>query len=1288
MIDKRLLESVRDVDTLVDLFRGDEPSGLGWKIKDPEFAFEDVSEIAKGLKIPVTVSRLIPTSAEDKRLILLAEFQSNYKRSDLRSLLVSLRRHNKLTARWSEFSGIDDTIFIVTYLREGQSGYADVRFVYFSELPGRQPTIRSFGWKPGEPTRTIREWNLPRLAASSKMPWDAAWDVEALTKDFFSDYDSVFRHFRDSELPATLSADQRHYFTQNFFNRIMFCWFLQRKEWLNGDLQYIRNLYLDAREKAALGHIPADKGTNYYADYLHCLFFRALNTPSEKRPDYEEWVKLKDTLGRVPFLNGGLFDPRDNLDAKGAVVIRNSAFEPVLTLFEKYNFTVEESTPDTIEVAVDPEMLGRVFEKLVTSRTERQAKGSYYTPRSIVTFMCREALKGFVGGYEALIDNKQASNLSIAEAKKLLDVLHQVRVVDPACGSGAYLLGMLRELFDLIEALELRLDKPTAQERYRRKLAIIENNLYGVDLDKFAVNIARLRLWLSLAVDYDEKEIEELLPLPNLDYKIEDGDSLSGPDPRIASDLFRSKAEDIADEIDELKHCHFTETGPEKELLGKQIDKLEETLTEALYESGAKIEGFDWRVRFARVFISRGKENAHGSGFDIVLANPPYGEGAVSVELRDRLFGLKSGQSKDIYAAFLARAFHLLAPGGMMSYITSNTWRTIRTHRPLRKLVLKGTILHVIDVPEWVFDAVVRTCVLTLRNGSAPENHRLCAADLMALQEQDWATLDANLTAIAGHGPDVQTLTYARYTYPQDQVLKDSNAAIFIARPSLQRFFTDNTLPRLGDGEDRIAEVAVGLQTGDNGFYLRKANGGGGYSPVDPSLVLHEDELVEFASRSTEERLEGIDTAEFSGRHFVPYDKGGESDLNDGGWLPCFFVPTEFFIDWSTKAVHRLKTATVAECKTSRGENGEIRPGDEKKIASRFQNASLYFQPGITYSRTGRYSPTYRISSGYVFDTKSCFIGCDESLVAPVLGVLNSRPLLLLAKCFLNNGWGLENDDVKRLPILLPHALELLANIVRSIVKKQEGEPRYPYWLNEGVEIDSLVSDTYALSPEEVRDVELWYCRYERGRLARARSLIEPMCKKHADHLAWCEEVMSKPPGYWRSHPLLALIAKGESQVSEFKETFGWSVKENKKDDGVVHSSLKNVAAFLNTDGGKLLIGVHDNGSIMGLEPDYKSFSKGGTWDALQLHIKEHISKSFDPDPLGTYVSLSREILPEGEVCVVSVKPRPRPAITYLKSKKDGKDVHEIYVRDGNRAIALEGKKRDDWLKERHAPGA
>ena len=273
----------------------------------------------------------------------------------------------------------------------------------------------------------------------------------------------------------------------------------------------------------------------------------------------------------MPFLNGGLFDMTER-DGQTSIFVPDLCISEIFTkLFDRFNFTVMESTPFDIEVAVDPEMLGKVFEELVTGRHE---SGAYYTPRPVVSFMCREALKGYLESRDTavsaeairqFVEERDASRISLGDAPAISRALDEITVVDPACGSGAYLLGILQELVELQTALfNVGVD---ARSLYELKLHIIERNLYGVDIDEFAVNIAMLRMWLSLAIEYEGEGPE---PLPNLDFKIVCGDSLLGPDPSPAVQGDLSAEQIKASNLGHLKAAYMRATAG-KDALKREI---------------------------------------------------------------------------------------------------------------------------------------------------------------------------------------------------------------------------------------------------------------------------------------------------------------------------------------------------------------------------------------------------------------------------------------------------------------------------------------------------------------------------------------------------------------------------------------------------------------------------------------------------------------------------------------------------------------------------------------------
>ncbi|HUS10372.1 MAG TPA: N-6 DNA methylase, partial [Pyrinomonadaceae bacterium] len=910
---------------------------------------------------------------------------------------------------------------------------------------------------------------------------DRAFDVQNITRDFYRAYDRIFKRVegmlegfdeksKDKD-KVREEHERRRLYTQRLFNRLMFIAFLQKKRWLrfSGQHDYLNALWKDYQQT------KTDK-TKFYSARLKQLFFAALGHSSEVNVIAVD-RSTRSEVGHVPYLNGGLFE--EGVEERDAgIVVPDDAVEAILReLFDQFNFTVTESTPLDQEVAVDPEMLSRVFEELVTGRNET---GSYYTPKPVVSFMCKESLKGYLGDrYQKLVDEHEPAKISVPEARQLLARLADIRVVDPACGSGAYLLGMLHELHALVRLLDTRVSQETARDDYNRKLKIITNNLYGVDKDEFAVEIARLRLWLSLAVESEGVEPE---PLPNLDLRVVCGDSLIAPSPE-ASGRFEF-IESVIREYQQKKAAYAQAHHGEKITLHRQVEHLREKLRRA--RGNENVKGFDSAIEFAEVFAS-----GHGpfteqttrelAGFDIVLANPPYGA-RVEDEVRDLYFDRTSegAQSKDPYGLFIARGLQLLATGGQLCYIVSDTWRTIRSHKPLRKrLAEETTIKHVLDLPVWIFDATVNTCILTLTKQPALEGHRFVAGDLRSIANDDWESLMKNLLAVAEHGMDVQTTEYSRYTFPQNVISTYDNYSFFVSSPRLYKLMSDPRSTKLGN----IADVKQGLATGDNQYYLRKRPGArGNYQLLDEDKLLPDQEI---ACLSSSEKLVGVEPTKYGGRHYVPYDKGGEGDA-EGGWLPNYYVPTQYFIDWSKSAVTRLKTNT-----------SEQQAG---RVAARFQNSDYYFRQGLTWSDAGFYSPTFRLSGVGVFDVKGSRLIPKHLDNRVVLALLGSTLVRCLIKTMCNHTVSTQVDDLREVPIppIASHVEQALSRLVERIIEKQKLDLRYPYHLHEQKEIDRLVYQLYELSEEDIREVELWYCR-RYARLAEAQGLMREVKAKYAD---------------------------------------------------------------------------------------------------------------------------------------------------------------------------------------------
>ena len=462
---------------------------------------------------------------------------------------------------------------------------------------------------------------------------------------------------------------------------------------------------------------------------------------------------MVSVYGVVPFLNGGLFE-HTAPDRRSEVEVPDAAVEPLLRdpdgLFHTFNFTVMESTPLDIEVAVDPEMLGKVFEELVTGRHE---SGAYYTPRPVVAFMCREALKGYLQSRDTtlaaeavqqFVDRHETSGIRLSSAPAISKALDEVTVIDPACGSGAYLLSMLQELVELQTGLfNVGVDP---RSLYEMKLHIIERNLYGVDIDPFAVNIAMLRLWLSLAIEF---EGDAPPPLPNLDFKVVCGDSLLGPDPNPAlqGDLFTEEIN--SSDLGSLKAVYMRESdGNVKNAMKADIERIQVQLRKTLGGVTVADDVVDWRIAFAEVFSA-------GDGFDVVLANPPYVRmerlhNTVEQRYKDA-FPEVAASRADLLVYFYARAIHVLKDGGALAFITSNKYMRSGYGKKLRgHLASCLTINQVIDFGDLpVFTATSYPAVLIGQKRTPKIGHELQVADLATPLRQTMADQDLAVTSEA-----------------------------------------------------------------------------------------------------------------------------------------------------------------------------------------------------------------------------------------------------------------------------------------------------------------------------------------------------------------------------------------------------------------------------------------------------------------------------------------------------------------------------------------------------------
>ena len=632
-----------------------------------------------------------------------------------------------------------------------------------------------------------------------------AFNVEPVTQDFFGTYSNLFeeakekiRGFRPEE------ADQKQMFTQTLFNRLMFVYFLSRKGWLKfeGNPDYLKALWSS--------YSPESSAGNFYNTHLRPLFFNGLNNPDVGILSEDE----KSLIGDVPFLNGGLFE-ETNLDNRKDIEIPDTIIEHMLDrLFERFNFTVMESTPYDVEVAVDPEMLGKVFEELVTGRHE---SGAYYTPRPVVSFMCREAIKAYLeakdasldaGAIAQFVDEHDTSALNVAAARRLSSALAEVTVVDPACGSGAYLLGMMQELVELQTTLyDVGVDSKTL---YDLKLEIIERNLYGADIDEFAVNITMLRLWLSLAIDYEDDHPE---PLPNLDFKILCGDSLLAPNPGTDTGIqgILGRSTDQVQQLDKLDAEYVrTSREPRRGQLRQEIHKLKENIRKSIGEAGATDKVVDWRVEFPGIFGAR-------QGFDIAIANPPYvrqeqiGNNKALLQLQ---YGDAATLRSDLYCYFYARGLQLLAHGGVHVFVCSNSWLDVEYGARLQEFLLRNSHLRAIyesAVERQFSTADINTVITVLTRTQVNEE----TAFISLRAEFETAVADSSLQREIRQ---TKNSLWAAGTN-NGKYIGGTWGAKFLRAPDIYHHILQTYADRLV-ALDELSTIRRGITTGVNNFFL------------------------------------------------------------------------------------------------------------------------------------------------------------------------------------------------------------------------------------------------------------------------------------------------------------------------------------------------------------------------------------------------------------------------------------------------------------------------------------
>lgn len=687
-----------------------------------------------------------------------------------------------------------------------------------------------------------------------------AFSVEALSKDFFNGYKEQYKAFCDF---LFAHKDDREYFGPKFsqwedkylrdyvkkmMGRITFIYFLQRKGWMNGDLDYMQKAFENSTCK-----------DDYLDSFLEPLFCGVLNTKPEERAELFKslgWnLSLLDGWNDIPYLNGGLFE-RDEQD-KPKSKFPAQMFKNLFDFYSRYNFTIYENDPDDAEVGIDPEMLGHIFENLLEDNKD---KGAFYTPKEIVQYMSRESIAQYLKTHadealhtaidELIKDGKVGEALQDkANATAIYRLLCDVKVCDPAIGSGAFPMGVLNVLYHA-RMLLYAFTRPTQGfSPAMVKREIIQNNIYGVDIEKGAVDIARLRFWLALVVDEEEPQ-----PLPNLDYKIMCGNSLihrfalDAPfqnvlkhynkenKTNITLDDYRqwvydytnisdhTQKDNFRQKIEDIKHAFKTELSmKEIDKISKVRGKIEDLQSKDIFgnQKGSateikKLQGrlkvleaqrddieanklydnaFEWRFEFPALLDEKG----NFTGFDVVIGNPPY----VNINTMPQFHSIFKETYPEIHTGyndlmyyFICQGTRLLSFDGVLSYITSNYYLGNDYAKKLR-LYLNDKLETVINFHNAaIFDsASVHTAISFVRKKSEKRN-----IQFYTLKNDICSSLKLDI--------DYEYCELKRENLNDSWIVANSSSDMIIEK-----------IKKISVPMGTITEIAKGPETGKNGIF-------------------------------------------------------------------------------------------------------------------------------------------------------------------------------------------------------------------------------------------------------------------------------------------------------------------------------------------------------------------------------------------------------------------------------------------------------------------------------------
>lgn len=922
------------------------------------------------------------------------------------------------------------------------------------------------------------DYTEPQQIIHSRL-WNAL-QLKEVNKQFYSIIAKFFDDLVKTIENQGKNSEDAKQFSSRLLGRMLFIWFLRKMNIIHEEFGYF-----DLDDLSA---------TEYYDKKIKLLFFNTLNTDIPNRIHSDHFT---------PYLNGGLFEPKDNDFVDEMISFPENYFKQLFDKFSEFNFTTDESSADFEMIAVDPEMLGQVFENLLASQNEdtgqsaRKSSGAFYTPRDIVAFICKESLreylyskvenKTFHQGIDLLIDYSDAEFLarkstsgadlwginSKTVTQTILEALDNFKVIDPACGSGAFPMGMIQLLVRSYERLLKSFDP------YELKLSIIENNIFGVDIEPMAIEISRLRAWLSVIIDEPDKT--NIKPLPNLDFKFVCANSLislSKDDETIFDD------QDLDVKLSDIRQKYFNaRVKSSKDNWQRKYYELTTGKIE-LWESvrSEQLKSFDPFIvkKPASFFDSFFMFGVHK--FDAVIGNPPYVGTKKRSAADKKSLEEEFGFADDLYNHFFFKGIDLLKEGGSLAYITSKTFWTIQSKKNLRDLLLSQTINYIFDTANPFESAMVDTAITSIRKTKVePHNiikfldgstnllepkdfeieqssyintqntvifkptemnlkiHNLYAKIVQQLHNEWWdkistsRKIEQNKTSLEEYRNNLKPgdITLLGCLTEGGQGLATANNGKYIAVRKSTKWAENILKTRPKKLKNAINKYNI-TTTDLNGFSnpeqllneldeyqiaelfdsLKEKYGRDIFGQGYLYRIINDKDVVDVDSLTEDEKTNGISTEK---NHYVPYDKG---DKDGNRW----FLETPFAIAWSKENVSYLKTDPRA----------------------RYQGYTYFFKEGFCWSDINTTYLKCRAKQKSINDVKSMSLYglSDQVPEYYIISIINSKFMSQYVDDFVNNTQTFQINDARQLPIVVPSPAklqELLPLFQKAVLIKKSG---------------------------------------------------------------------------------------------------------------------------------------------------------------------------------------------------------------------------------------------------------